>query len=291
MARRMAVAHNAIMPPAQSPAARDDYESLYRDFDSPLMRRIRSEAYDEDIGQHSWVRASDLRADVQRLRLVPSSRLLDLGCGACGPLTFVLAAAQCRGTGVDASPSALRAGQERGERLGVAPLLSVHEADLDTPLPFDARSFDAAMALDVVLHLRDRARFFREVATVLREGGRFLFTDAGVVTGAVSSDEVQRRSRYGRTEFVAPGWNERLLRSAGFRVVEVEDRTSSVIENAGGRLAAMTAHRAELEVALPVADLDDQHRYLETVVELARRGSISRFMYLADAAVTVSSSR
>jgi SAM-dependent methyltransferase len=167
----------------------------------------------------------------------------------------------------------------------------VHEADLDTPLPFDARSFDAAMALDVVLHLRDRARFFREVATVLREGGRFLFTDAGVVTGAVSSDEVQRRSRYGRTEFVAPGWNERLLRSAGFRVVEVEDRTSSVIENAGGRLAAMTAHRAELEVALPVADLDDQHRYLETVVELARRGSISRFMYLADAAVTVSSSR
>jgi hypothetical protein len=37
------------------------YEATYREFDSPLMRQIRREAYGEDIGQHSWVGAAELR--------------------------------------------------------------------------------------------------------------------------------------------------------------------------------------------------------------------------------------
>ena len=54
------------------------YETFYRDFDSPLMSAIRREAYGEDIGQHSWVAAEELRRDILRLRLSPSSRFLDL---------------------------------------------------------------------------------------------------------------------------------------------------------------------------------------------------------------------
>ena len=43
----------------------DGYESFYREFDSPLMRQIRREAYGEDIGQHSWVGADELRGDIR----------------------------------------------------------------------------------------------------------------------------------------------------------------------------------------------------------------------------------
>jgi len=269
-----------VNEPNDGPA--DAYEAFYREFESPLVRRIRREAYDEDIGQHSWVRADELRRDIRRLGLTPASRLVDLGCGACGPLTFVLAEVRCAGTGVDASASALRAGRARAAALGVDALLSSHQADLDTPIRLAAGSFDAAMALDVVLHLRDRARFYHQVATLLRPGGRFLFTDAGVVTGAVSHDDVQRRSRYGYTEFAPPGRNEALLESAGFRLVEREERTASVVKNAGGRLAALRAHRAELALVSSTADLDAQESYLETVVDLASRGAVSRFMYLSE---------
>ena len=86
-------------------ARADGYESSYREFDSPLMRQIRREAYGEDIGQHSWVDAGAMRADIERLALTPASRLVDLGCGPCGPLTFVLASVGCPGTGVELSPS------------------------------------------------------------------------------------------------------------------------------------------------------------------------------------------
>jgi SAM-dependent methyltransferase len=162
-------------------------------------------------------------------------------------------------------------------------LVALHEADLNSPLPFASGTFSSAMSLDVVVHLRNRVELFAEVARILQPRGRFLFTDAGVVTGAVSNEEIRRRSVYGFTQFVAAGWNERLLASAGFRILEVENRTQSALRNAGGRLAANEAHRADLVSALSVADVDRQNEYLQSVVELSRRGAIARLMYLAEA--------
>jgi SAM-dependent methyltransferase len=269
------------MPSPDEPLP-DRYESLYRHFDAPVMRQLRRDAYGEDIGQHSWVSAEELRADIQRLQLDESSRLLDLGCGPCGPLTFMLATTGCRGTGVERSRSALHVGRARAASLGIDDLLEVREADLDAPLPLEPRSYDAAISLDVVLHLRDRLQLFREVARLLRPGGRFLFTDAGVLTGSISNDEVRRRSSLGFTQFVSPGWNEALLETAGLRLIETGNRTASVIENAGGRLAAMREHREELESVLGAHALTSQQEYLDTVVELSRRGALSRIMYLAE---------
>ena len=264
----------------------DSYETLFREFDSPLMRQIRREAYGEDIGQHSWVGADEVREDIKQLHLTAASQLLDLGAGPCGPLTFVLATLRCRGTAMDLSASALEVGRARAVSLGVAELLTTEQGDLNEPLPFEARSFDAAMSIDVILHVRDRWELFGEVRRVLRPGGRFLLTDAGVVTGAISSEEVAKRSPHGFTQFAPAGWNEKLLAEAGFRLVETRDRTADVIRNATGRLSAVRAHAAELTQRSGAADLERQISYLETIVELSRRRALSRVMYLAERPLT-----
>src|SRR6266481_310018 len=67
------------------------YDKLYEHFDLPLMRQLRAEAYGQDIGQHSWVTAEELLGDIPKLKLSPESRLLDLGCGPAGPLTYIVA--------------------------------------------------------------------------------------------------------------------------------------------------------------------------------------------------------
>lgn len=259
-----------------------DYDSVYREFESPLTQQLRREAYGDDIGQHSWVAADEVRRDIAHLALTPSSRLVDLGCGPCGPLTYILSTVGCTGTGIELSSVALDVGVARATSVGVADRLVVQSGDLNEPLPFESGSFDAAMSLDVVLHLRDRSALLGEVARILRPGGRFLFTDAGVLTGAISSDEVKRRSPHGFTQFAAPGWNEELLKEAGFTLLMTEDRTASVLRNAGGRLAALQAHRAALEQASSAADVASQAEYLETVIDLSRRGAISRLMFLAE---------
>ena len=266
---------------ANAPRA-DQYESFYREFNSPLMRQIRREAYGEDIGQHSWIGSDELRQDAKRLRLGPTSRLLDLGSGPCGPLTFLISNFACAGVGLELSPAAIEVGHLRAAELGIQRLFAAEVADLNDALPSGLGAFDSALAVDVVLHIRDRRALFRQVATLLRPGARFLLTDAGVVTGAVSNEEFQLRSIHGYTQFVPAGWNERLLEAAGFHLLETEDRTASVLRNANGRLAAIQNHRAELESLSGVASFQSQSAYLTTVAELASRRAVSRVMYLAE---------
>lgn len=261
---------------------RRGYDDLYKEFDSPLMRRLRAEAYGSDIGQHSWVTEEELRADISALALTPSSRVLDLGCGPGGPLTFIAGRVGCRSVGADVSAPAIASGRARVVSLALESLVDLRVSDLDEPLPFGGDSFDAVLSLDVILHLRDRGAMFREVARVLAPRGRFLFTDAGVVTGAVTEEEGRRRAIHGHVRFVPPGFNEQLLQESGFVLLRAEDRTGSLLKNAAGRLAARLAHRAELEAREGIAYGRDQQVYLETVIALAQRGAVSRVMYLAE---------
>lgn len=246
------------------------------------MQRIRREGYGEDIGQHSWVTADELRADIHRLQLAASSRLIDLGCGPCGPLTFVLDLVHCDGVGVDVIDAALLVGRARAASMGIGHQLETRRADLNERLPFDASSFDAVISLDAVIHVRARAELFVEVARLLRSGGRFLFTDGGVITGPVSNDEMHRRTPNGIAHFVPPGWNEKLIDAAGLRLIEVEDRTASATRNASGRLAATKAYRADLEREISSEGVDTQIAFLEAVLEVSRRHALSRIMYLAE---------
>jgi SAM-dependent methyltransferase len=257
------------------------YDNLYEEFDSPLKRQLRREAYGEDIGQHSWVTADELQEDISGLSLSRASRFLDLGCGPGGPLTFVVGRVGCQSCGIDASAKAIDAGRDRAASLGLEGLVSFREGDLNQPMPYAGGSFDAVMSLDVILHLRDRLSTFREVARVLIPLGKFLFTDAGVITGPISNEEVRLRAVHGHTQFVPPGFNESMLELAGFRLIDRNDRTASLVKAASGRLNARLGHREELEKMEGSTYFERQQRYLETVIDLSQRGAVSRWMYLA----------
>ena len=258
------------------------YDRLYAEFESPLTRRLRQEAYGKDIGQHSWTTAEELEGRLPQLRLSTASRVLDLGCGPGGPLAFVVAHVGCHGLGIDRSIEALSAGRARTASLEPGGLIALVQADLNDPTPFAAGSFDAAISLDTVLHLRDRLEVFGEVKRVLVPGGRFLFTDAGVIAASLSNDEIGMRAFHGYTQFVPPGFNERMLQLAGFHLVDRTDCTASVLKNATGRRSARLAHQAEIEQVEGCANFERQQQYLEAVIGLSQRGAMSRFMYLAE---------
>ena len=258
------------------------YEAFYRDFDLPVMRQMRIEAYGEDLGQHSWVSAEELRRDIQLLQLSSSSVMLDLGCGPGGILAFIAEQLRCRCFGLEISHAALAVARVMACARGVQNLVDLRMGDLNEPLPFADSSFCAVVAFDVILHARNRGDVFREIGRVLKPGGRFLFTDAAVLTGAISNESVRLRSSQGFTQIVSPGFNERLLTEAGLRVAVIEDRTASVVTAAKGRLVARHRHRGELERIESASQFDAYQRYLEETAKLASDASLSRIMYLCE---------
>ena len=84
-----------------------------------------------------------------------------------------------------------------------------------------------------------------------------------------------RRSKNG-------GCNERALDQAGFALLEIEDRTQSLLINATGRLQGRIRARTEWEPLEGSGGFARHQAYLQSVIDTAQRGALSRMMYLAE---------
>jgi SAM-dependent methyltransferase len=117
-------------------------------------------------GKPSLFGAAELLAAVAGAR-----RVLDVGCGS-GRLTVALALAGAEVTGFDTSSERLDQARRRAVEAGVG--LSVVDADLNGPLPFADRSFDAVASRLSLMVARDPVATLRELRRVLEPGGRLV---------------------------------------------------------------------------------------------------------------------
>ena len=257
------------------------YKGTYELFDSPLMRQIRSEAYDEDIGQHSWVTASELRSYLPWLDLFDSDTFLDFGCGPGGPLTFLAQQTGASAVGIDLSGPAIAVGVNRVQEMELAQEIEFHEVDGNQPISFSENTFDLIVSFDVVLHLQKREPVFAEWRRILKPGGKLLFTDAGIITGPVTNQDINLRSINGYTQFVPKDFNQRVLEEAGFELVDTEDQSAGPVANASGRIKTGLKYRKELLELVGQQRFEQEQQYLEAVVALYERKALSRFAYRA----------
>jgi SAM-dependent methyltransferase len=113
--------------------------------------------------------ALDRRLTLRALDPHPGERVLDAGCGTGSHLAR-LSAARTRAVGLDFSRGMLRVAQRAAPRAALA------QADLNRELPVRRASFDVVLSALVSEHLSDLGKFFREAFSVLRYGGRLIFS-------------------------------------------------------------------------------------------------------------------
>jgi SAM-dependent methyltransferase len=96
--------------------------------------------------------------------------VLDVGAGQ-GSLTLKLLRAGYRVQACDLVP----------EQFAV-PEVDCSKIDADGEFPYPDASFDLVCAVELVEHIQAHGRFFREVARVLKPGGKFLFTTPNILS-------------------------------------------------------------------------------------------------------------
>jgi ubiquinone/menaquinone biosynthesis C-methylase UbiE len=258
------------------------YDNVYADFGSDAERAVRAEAYGEDLGQSSWLTAREWLEFADLLGIGAGAEVLEVGSGSGGPAVYLAHQRGCRVTGVDINAHGVRNATALAEARGVADRTRFEAVDASRPLPFGDGSFDAVISNDAMCHIADRPAVLREWYRVLKPGGRALFTDAMVVTGVVSHQELATRSSIGFYLFVPPGVNEAMLRETGFAVREVRDVTANAAQVAARWKGARARHREALIAREGEANFDGLQRFLACVEMLSVERRLSRFAYLAE---------
>jgi SAM-dependent methyltransferase len=259
----------------------DLYDSAYGNYAADVYRQVRLATYGEDLGQTSWVTNEESRAIPKTLQLTPVSRVLEIGCGSGGYALQVAADVGCTIVGVDINEAGVRNANTLARDRHLADRVSFEQCDVSRTLPFPDAAFDAAFANDVLCHIPGRLALLREAFRVLKPSARLLFSDALVIGGAVSSQEIATRSSIGYYIFTPPGHNERLIQDAGFHLLAATDTTQNAAAIAQRWRDAREQHREALVSIEGSTNFEGLQQFLACVATLSRERRLLRYLYTA----------
>jgi len=161
----------------QSYSAAEDKERTNVHYEQPVeffyaVTGGRWNVYSSNVYDGATTNTEAQEAKLDRMAahmgLKPGSRILDVGCGWGGPLTYLCKKYGAVGVGLTLSSSQKKAAEARAAREGVT--IEIHEMHwrdfVDT-----GGGFDAVYTDEVIVHFNDLGGFFVKAFEVLRPGG------------------------------------------------------------------------------------------------------------------------
>ena len=131
--------------------------------------------FPEELLHISFVTLDQLSRMAEELRVQPGDTIVDLACGMAGPALWAARQTGSKLIGVDLSSVAVRLASERAGELGLAERASFKTGSF-AATGLEDGSADAVMSEDALQYAPDKSAALREIARILRPGGRLVFT-------------------------------------------------------------------------------------------------------------------
>ena len=207
---------------------------------------------------------------------------MEIGCGSGGYAVALAKRIGCQVTGFEIDPSGVKTATELAKKENVSDIAGFSQHDASEKLPYDNESFDAIYSTDVMCHVPLRKKVLANTRDLLKTGGRFVFSDALVVGGGVSNQEIATRSSVGLYFFSPPGVNEQLIEEAGFKVIEARDTTKS-----SAKLSKRwhDARQKRKDALITIEGMDNflgVQQFLQCVHTLTSERRLLRFLYTCE---------
>lgn len=227
---------------------------------------IRAEGHDpghlslEDLAPLEEFHIGGRRASVELAGMAgfaPGCRVLDVGAGLGGPARLLASRFGCLVTALDLTEGYCRAAEMLNRATGLADRVIVRQGSaLD--LPFADGEFDGVWTQHASMNIADKALLYAEIRRVLREGGTFALHDVQAGPVQPIMFPVPWADTASVSFLATPEETRSLVTSAGFEVVEWQDRTAEAIEFFKAWAAA--SQRPALGVQIYVPDLAEKSR-------------------------------
>lgn len=184
---------------------------------------------------------------ISKLSLTGEERVLDVGCGIGGAARTIASLTACKITGIDLTPEYIEVAKTLTQLTGLE-VRADFQAASALSMPFEDKAFDAAITFHVAMNIKDRAGLYQEIARVMKPGARLCIYDvmkkgSEPITFPMPWAETEEASH-----LVTPGDMEPLLETAGFEILETEDRTEFSLEFFQQSLAAQADEKPALGV-------------------------------------------
>jgi cyclopropane fatty-acyl-phospholipid synthase-like methyltransferase len=257
----------------------DLYSSSYSNYSLETYSEIRLETYGEDYGQTSWASTAESHELPDLLNLTSDSSVLDIGCGSGGYAIDLAKRIGCRVLGFELNASGVKTATALADKEQVADIVKFEQHDASKELPYEDNSFDAIYSTDVLCHVPRRQEVLSNTQRLLKSDGRFVFSDALVIGGLISHEELESRCPDGLYFFSPPGTNEQLIQESGLKLLEARDTT----ENSALLSKRWHDAREKRKDALIASEGEENflgvQRFLQCVHTLTSERRLLRFLY------------
>lgn len=176
---------------------------------------------------HTGGRTSS-RALAELAGVSAGTRIVDLGGGAGGPARTLAHEFGCDVTVVDISPGLVALGEYLTERTGLTDRVRFVSGSA-LAIPVQDAAFDLAWTQHAQMNIADKPRLYREVARVLRPGGRFAFHEIFAGKSGEPDYPLPWATEPGYSFLPPPDDVRAELRAAGLREVAWHDVTGEGI--------------------------------------------------------------
>jgi SAM-dependent methyltransferase len=192
----------------------DLYDTAYGNYQSQTYRQVRIETYGEDLGQTSWVTPMS-PGNPRLLDLKLNSTVLELGCGSGGYALHLAEKVGCRLVGLDINAPGVRNANQLALARGLASQARFEQCDVSDNLPSMTTPLMPYSRTTCCAIFLDGHGVGRDVSHT-EAGGRMLFSDALVVGGMLSHEEIATRSSIGFYVYSPPEKMNDSLSAPGF---------------------------------------------------------------------------
>jgi SAM-dependent methyltransferase len=174
------------------------------------------------------------REHAERACIRAGTYVLDLGCGLGGASRYIAAECGCRVAAIDLTPNFVEVARVLTARCGLADRVEIREANA-LALPFQDGTFDHVWSYAVTMNIADKEGLAREVARVLKSGGRFSCNEIEQGTAGAPVFPLPWATDAASSFIVSPTAMRAALEANGLSVLEQVDLTPTRLGDTGRR--------------------------------------------------------